>query len=99
VNLMTTNMRDTHETRLLRYLAQHKSITSLEAIRDLGNTRLAATICTLRKKGNDIASSSVDVDTRWGTKTQVAKYTLHHEPPHQSKMSLFNKLAKGYAGF
>ena len=67
----------THETRLMKYLHDHKTITSLQAIQDLGNTRLAATICTLRKKGLDISSTTVDVPTRWGTKTQVAKYTLH----------------------
>jgi len=66
----------THETRLLDYLREYDSITSLESIRDLGNTRLAATVCTLRKKGHDIDSTSVDVPTRWGSTTQVAKYTL-----------------------
>lgn len=68
--------KETHETRVLRYLQDHNSITSLEAIRDLGNTRLAATVCTLRKKGHEIVSTTVDVPTRWGTNTQVSKYTL-----------------------
>lgn len=67
--------KETHQTRLLDYFNQHASITSLEAIRDLGNTRLAATICTLRKKGHNISSSSVEVPNRYGGTTTVAKYT------------------------
>ena len=46
--------KDTHKTRLFSYLEEHKTITSLQSIRDLGNTRLAATICLLRKDGYDI---------------------------------------------
>ena len=42
-------MKQTHYTRLLDYLKNYGSITSLEAIRDLGNTRLSATIFILRK--------------------------------------------------
>tara|TARA_X000001382_G_scaffold101953_3_gene76666 strand:- start:509 stop:736 length:228 start_codon:yes stop_codon:yes gene_type:complete len=66
--------KDTHKSRLLAYLYQYKSITSLEAIRDLGNTRLSATIFTLRDEGYGITSESVKVYTRWGTTTNVTKY-------------------------
>ena len=69
--------KPTHKTRLLDYLYEFGSITSLEAIRDLGNTRLSATIFTLRREGYDIASTSIEVKTRWGTTTHVAKYTLN----------------------
>jgi hypothetical protein len=67
----------THKTRCLSYLQEHKTITSLDAIRDLGNTRLASTICRLRKDGHSILSSTVEVDNRWGTKSQVSKYTYY----------------------
>lgn len=76
MNLTKTNMRETHKTRCLDYLKEHKTITSLEAIRDLGNTRLAASICLLRKDGHDITSSTIQVDNRWGKKSSVAKYTF-----------------------
>ncbi len=68
-------MKPTHKTRLLQYLEDYGSITSLQAIQDLGNTRLAATICDLRKEGHEIVSSDVKVPTRWGTQTTVTKYT------------------------
>ena len=76
-------MKQTHYSRLLDYLKNYGSITSLEAIRDLGNTRLSATIFDLRKDGYIIDTTMVKVPTRF-TKpngdrvfTDVAKYTLH----------------------
>ena len=66
----------THYTRLLDYLKTHKTITSLQAIRDLGNTRISATIFNLRKDGYDITSTDIQVPNRWGTKTSVAQYEL-----------------------
>ena len=66
----------THYTRLLEYLKVHKTITSLQAIRDLGNTRLSATIFNLRKDGYTINSTDIPVPNRWGTKTMVAQYEL-----------------------
>ena len=76
-------MKQTHYSRLLDYLKNYGSITSLEAIRDLGNTRLSATIFDLRKDGYIIDTTMVKVPTRF-TKpngdrvfTGVAKYTLH----------------------
>ena len=76
-------MKQTHYSRLLDYLKNYCSITSLEAIRDLGNTRISATIFTLRKDGYIIDTTMIKVPTRF-TKpngdrvfTDVAKYTLH----------------------
>ena len=69
-------MKETHKTRCLKYLQDHKKITSLEAIRDLGNTRLAATILRLRKEGYSIATDIIEVKNRWGGTTHVAQYTL-----------------------
>ena len=74
-------MRATHYTRLLDYLKEYGSITSLEAIRDLGNTRISATIFLLRNDGHKIDTNMVKVPTRF-TKpngervfTEVANYT------------------------
>ena len=74
--------KQTHKTRLLDYLRNYGSITSLEAIRDLGNTRLSATIYVLKDEGYNIETTNQEVQTRWtnedGTRktTTVAKYTL-----------------------
>ena len=69
----------THYTRLLDYLKTHKTITSLQAIRDLGNTRLSATIFQLRRDGYNISSTDIPVSNRWGGKTNVAEYKLNIE--------------------
>lgn len=69
-------MKQNHQTRLLSYLKSYGSVTSLEAIRDLGNTRLSATIFQLKDKGIKISTEPVQVPTRWGTKTTVTKYIL-----------------------
>lgn len=74
--------RQTHKSRLLEYLKEYKSITSLEAIRDLGNTRLSASIFILKEEGHNIKTENTQVATRWTNKdgsrkqTTVAKYTL-----------------------
>ena len=69
-------MRETHYTRLVNYLNEYGSITSLDAIRDLGNTRLSATIYELRKDGHNIISEDLKVKNRWGNNTTIAKYIL-----------------------
>ena len=73
---MTKRRNNTHYTRLLEYLKEFKHITSLDAIRDLGNTRLSATIYTLRNDGHNIESEDVKVSNRCGGSTTVSKYTL-----------------------
>ena len=70
-------MRDTHKTRLIKYLKNYGSITPVQAIQDLGNTRLAATIFELKDLGWDIETEDYKVTTRWGTTTTVAKYSLN----------------------
>lgn len=69
-------MRDTHKTRLIKYLKNYGSITSIQAIQDLGNTRLSATIFQLRELGWNFKTEDVKVPTRWGTTTIVTKYSL-----------------------
>jgi hypothetical protein len=75
-------MRSTHLTRTLEYLHEFGSITTLDAFRDLGNSRLSSTIHLLRKKGHNIVSDTTDVPTRWfhdnGDRkfTQVVRYRL-----------------------
>ena len=68
--------KSTHTTRLLDYLREHDSITSLEAIRDLGNTRLSASIFNLKRDGYVFKTQNVTVPNRWGSTTTVAQYTL-----------------------
>lgn len=68
--------RPTHETRLLEYLQEHKTITSLEATLKLHNTRISATVYNLRKKGYNIATELTSGVNVYGDKTEYATYRL-----------------------
>jgi len=71
-----TKEKHTHKTRLLEWFKTHNSITSLEAFRELGNTRLAATIFTLIDDGKTIEKETIAAPTRYNTNAYVTKYTL-----------------------
>ena len=73
---MKKRRSNTHYTRLLDYLKEFGNVTSLTSIRDLGNTRLSATIYQLRKDGHNIISEDLIVRNRWGANTTVSLYTL-----------------------
>lgn len=65
------------QENLLEYLQNNKrGITSLEAIRYLGDGRLSDTVLKLRRKGHNIKTVMVDVDNSRGTKSTVARYFL-----------------------
>jgi hypothetical protein len=58
--------------RVLQHLQSGRTLTSLEALHLFGSLRLAALICTLRKKGYAIQSRLITV----GANKQVAEYRL-----------------------
>lgn len=62
--------------KVANYLAKHRKITPLEALRELGVMRLGARIWELRKHyGLAITSKMKRVSTRGGS-TRVAEYRL-----------------------
>lgn len=68
-------MKASHSLQVLEYIKEHGSITSLEAIRAIGCTRLSGRIYDLKKMGYDIDKTMQEVPTRDGT-ARVAVYTL-----------------------
>jgi hypothetical protein len=66
----------TQSQTILNHLKNHGDITSLEAFREYGITRLSARIFDLRSEGHHIKSENVNVPTRSGDTATVAKYTL-----------------------
>lgn len=68
--------RPTHETRLLEYLKENKTITSLDATLKLHNTRISATVFNLRKKGHNIATEITKGINAYGDKVEYATYRL-----------------------
>lgn len=71
--------KESHKTRLLRFLRKNNSITSLQAINELGNTRLAATIFELRDQGYNIETKDMMALNRYGDKVKVAMYVLKED--------------------
>jgi hypothetical protein len=73
--------KKTHKDRLVEYLQSNGSITSLEAIRDLGNTRLSATIHTLRHTDKYVIyADTVEVPNRFGGTTKISRYYADKNP-------------------
>ena len=71
--------KTTQRSEVLRYLRENGSITSTEAFKLFGATRLAAIIFDLRKLGYKIETFLVEGTTRYGTAVQYAKYIYRGE--------------------
>lgn len=69
----------THKQRCLDYLKKYGSISTLEAIYDLGNTRLSDAIYRLRKDGYIITNKSESCINRFGKKTYYDRYFLEEK--------------------
>lgn len=64
------------EQRVFDYMVEFGFITSLQAFTDLGNSRLSATIFTLKKKGVVISGSTMKVKNRFGENRYIKKYWI-----------------------
>lgn len=69
-------MKTTQSMKVLEYMKKHGRITSLDAIREIGCTRLSGRIYDLKKMGYAIDKTMEDVPTRTGESTRVAVYSL-----------------------
>ena len=69
-------MCKTQTESILAHLNKYGSITSMEAFKEYGATRLSAIIFKLKHQGYRITTEIVSVDTRYGRKANIAKYTL-----------------------
>ena len=62
--------------RVLDYMQRFGSITSAEAVMDLGVYRLAARVSDLRKEGHKISDRMESGKNRFGEKTSYKRYSL-----------------------
>ena len=67
---------NTTQQRVLNYINEFGSITSLEACVDIGETRLSARIFELKDKGVNIGAEWIEVTNRYGEKRLVKKYFI-----------------------
>lgn len=66
--------------RVLDYINEFGSISSLEAFRDLGVTRLSAVIFNLKEDGYEFDTKTERCVNRYGEKVGYARYSLkNHE--------------------
>lgn len=66
-----------HKEMILDYMREHGSITPMEAIRELGCTRLGARIWDLiHKDGYNIVVETVTEKNRFGKPVSFARYRL-----------------------
>lgn len=82
-------MREVHKNKnksinktkaIMLHLLEFKTITSWEAIKEYGATRLSAIIFVLRHKYNmNIVTEMVEFTDRFGNKSNFAKYVLEQE--------------------
>jgi len=64
----------TQKERISKYLDDFGSITSLEAMRDLGIMRLASRISEMVRDGERITKETVTGKNRYGETTHYARY-------------------------
>lgn len=62
--------------RVLEYMQENGSISSLEAFKELGATRLSAIIFNLRKQYDIIGKDEISIN-RWGDKVRFTRYYLN----------------------
>lgn len=67
------------QQRVLDYMREKGSITSMEAFQNLGTTRLSAVIFCLRKKGHDIRSATESFKNRYNENVWYSRYTLKEQ--------------------
>lgn len=77
--------RPTQCERIIQYIKDFGSITTLEAIKDLGVLRLGARISELRKRGVQIADKPEVVKNRYGEKCHIKRYYIKEENEKSKK--------------
>ena len=71
--------RRTQQQAVLDWLKTGTGISSMDAFKALGVTRLSAVVFNLRKKGYNIESEEIEVTTRFGSRVKIARYYLKEQ--------------------
>ena len=75
----SAHRKPTQVQRILKYMNDFGSITTLEAVNDLGVLRLASRISEMREDGYNIDCKMETVRNRYGEKCHVKRYSLKKE--------------------
>lgn len=74
---MGRNLGKSQTEDVLRFMREEGSITSMDAIKEFGATRLSAIIFILRKRGYDIETHMEVFKNRYGRTVVYARYVLN----------------------
>ena len=66
----------TQHDRILDYMKEFGSITTLDAFRDLGITKLTTRVSEMRREGIKIEGKREAVKNRYGETCHINRYTL-----------------------
>lgn len=80
---MENNKRPTQALMTLKYLQEHGSITSYEAMMELGIMSFPKRICEVEAMGFLIKRKMETVVNRFGKKVSVRRYYLIEEPKEE----------------
>lgn len=72
-------MKTTQEEKVMEYMRKFGKITTLDAFRDLGITRLSAKIFNLKRQGYNIVGEFKTEKNRFGEKVSYKIYRLEEE--------------------
>lgn len=75
--------RMTQRQAVLEWLKSGDTITSFDAFKELGVTRLSAIIFNLRQEGYNIESEDLKTTNRFGGKVTFSRYRLVDSPDGQ----------------
>ena len=64
----------TQKDMVIDYIVENGSITTLQAFRDLGITRLSARIADIEKDGHEVQRERVTYKNRYGKNVPVVRY-------------------------
>ena len=76
---MRAEHKPTQNERIMQYMRDFGSISSFEAMRDLGVMRLASRISDMRSMGVRIASTWESSKNRYGEAVSYKRYRLEEE--------------------
>ena len=72
-------VKETQHDRVLQYMKDFGSITTLDAFRDLGITKLTTRISEMRRMGMAIIGTPETVENRYGDRCHIKRYMLKKE--------------------
>ena len=68
----------TQANRVLEYLKSGKTITTLNAFKELGITRLAARVYELKTDGHEVKKNTITVVNRFNENCAIAEYYMEN---------------------